>query len=120
MFFGSVLLALLDELLPVSGEPLSVVFARLGEAELDEPLSLVLFEKLPLPAGLGGGFACAAERVSAPGAEDSAALLDDEDAELGAEGGDPLATVWAEGDGGCSVMRETERSVPVVAEGADP
>jgi hypothetical protein len=111
VLFDSVLLATLDELLPVFDELLSVVFGKLGEAALDEPLSVVFnesaFEKLPLPAGLGVGFACA-ERLSAAGADDGPALLGGEAAELGA-------------DGIVSVVLEAERSVLLVAaEGADP
>jgi hypothetical protein len=104
VLFDSVLLATLDELLPVD-EPLSVVFGKLGEAAVDEPLSVVsnelAFEKLQLPAGLGVGFACA-ERLSASGADDGPALLGGEAAELGA-------------DGTVSLVPEAERSVLLVA-----
>jgi hypothetical protein len=109
--FDSVLLATLDELLPVFDETLSVVFGKLGEAVVGEPLSVlfneIAFEKLPLPEGIGVGFACA-ERLSAAGAADGPALLGGEAVELG-------------GDGTVSLVLEAERSVPLVAaECADP
>jgi hypothetical protein len=108
--FASVLLATLDELLAVFDEPLSVVFGKLGEA-IGEPLSVVFnelaFDKLPLSAGLGVGFACA-ERLSAAGADDGPALLGGEAAELRA-------------DGTASLVLEAGRSVLLVAaECADP
>ena len=111
VLFDSALLATLDELLPVFDDPLSVVFDKLGEAVVGEPLSVVsselALEKLPLPAGLGVGFACA-ERLSAAGADDGPALLGGEAAELGA-------------DGTVSLVLEAERSVLLVAaECADP